>query len=136
MFPSPDAIYGDLTSVLFYYHRHHAEKWTLVDRFLSEGQRITVHDVVDGRRHTVRVVRNKRQAFLSLTDPETYKVLAATLRHENLKSAVLFYEGLSWDDKVTKHLENGFRTLAPRYGLDWGRYTIGNSYAFIEFKLL
>ena len=135
MFPSPDTIYGDATSMILFYAQTHRSKWIFQDRFLIDEQRIAVYQVDDGSGHPMRILKNKREVYFDLRNPEMYQVLADTLRHENLKSAVLFYGGLSWNAQGAKILENSFQKLAPQAGLDYGRYSLGNTYAFIEFKL-
>jgi hypothetical protein len=135
LFPEPENIYGDSTSTIFYYAETHESKWTFQDRFLVHNQRIAVYRRDDGSGHPIRILRNKRQPYFDLTDPETYQVLAETLQHEGLKSAVLYFAGLRWDAAGAKTLEDRFRALAPLAGLEYGRYSVGRSYVFIEFKL-
>ena len=135
LFPDAAIVYGDSTSLIYYYAHTHNAKWTYQDRFLVGGKRIAVYDVDDGARHPVRILRNKGVPFFDLAQPETYTLLADTLRHEKIPSAVLYYDSLSWEPASTKILENKFRELAPLAGLEFGRYAMGSTYAFIEFKL-
>ena len=114
VFPKPENIYGDNTSTIYYYAETHKSKWTLQDRFLVHDQRITVYRTDDGNGYPIRFLRNKRQTWFDLTDPETYQVLAGALRQERLER---------------------FRTLAPLAGLEYGRYSVGRTYVFVEFKL-
>ena len=135
MFPAPDAVYGDGTSIIYYFARMNRAKWNNLDRFIINDQRVVVYRVDDGSGHPTTVFRNKRTAFLDLQDPETYQVLAESLRRENLRSAVLYFDSIHWTPESSKILEDKFRTLAPLAGLDYGRYSMGTTYAFIEFRL-
>jgi hypothetical protein len=135
MFPAPDAVYGDATSIIYYFSRTHQAKWMNLDRFIINNQRVVVYRVDDGSGHPTTVFRNKRTAFLDLQDPETYQVLAESLRRENLRSVVVYFDSIHWTPESTKILEDKFRTLAPLAGLDYGRYSMGTTYAFIEFRL-
>ena len=89
----------------------------------------------DGNGHPVGILRNKAQTWLDLLDPETYRILAETLRHEGLESAVLFSVDRGWDTAGAKSLEEQSRTLAQLAGLEGGRYAVGPTYAFVEFRL-
>jgi hypothetical protein len=134
-FPTPDALYADTTSAILYFAHKHNAKWTFLDRPIIDAQRMTVYEVDDGSGRPVRFIRNKRVGYFALSEPEMYRVLADVMRHQGLKSVILFYDGVGWGPDATPHRERSFRTLAPEAGLQYGRYSIGDGWAFIEFKL-
>ncbi|HEY3837058.1 MAG TPA: glycosyltransferase family 39 protein [Bryobacteraceae bacterium] len=134
-FPAPEAVYGDATSIIHYYSRHDRAKWINVDRFVVNQQRVVAYRVEEGGRSTV-VMRNKRTAYLDLQDPETYQALAESMRRVGVKSAVVYFDSIGWTPESSRILEEKFRSLAPRAGLEYGRYVMGPGYAFIEFRLV
>ena len=135
LFPRPENIYVGHIAAICYYAETHTSKWTFQDRFLIDNQQIIFYRVNDGNGHPVGILRNKAQTWLDLLDPETYRILAETLRHEGLESAVLFSVDRGWDTAGAKSLEEQSRTLAQLAGLEGGRYAVGPTYAFVEFRL-
>jgi hypothetical protein len=135
LFPHPATIYVDKSSAIFYFGENHRARWTLQDRFLAREQRITTYKVDDGQNPPTRFLQNKNQPHLELTDPETYQVLAATLLHEGLPSAVIYCVGRSWSADGARTLEARLQSLAPANGLDVGRYQVGTNYVIAELRL-
>ncbi len=135
-FPEANNIYGDNTSAIFFYSHTHNANWAFQDRFLARDQRITVYQVDEGSGQTVRLLRNKHETFLDLTNPETYQTIAAALRNEGRRTVVLFDVGRGWDDAGARTLENSVRTLAPNAGLESSRVSVGRTFIFAEFTLL
>ena len=127
LFPSPEGIYGDIVSVNQYYASVHQAKWTYYDRYLVGGERIVSYQMDDGTGHPVRVMRNKGGAYFDLLGLNSYQVLAEALRHEKLKSAVLLFDGPSWDAKGARTIEDTLRKLAPMAGLEVGRASVSTT---------
>jgi hypothetical protein len=135
LFPNPDTIYTDQSSAIFYYGDNNNKQWTFQDRFLINNQRIVEYRVDGQSGHPVRLFRNKNQPWFELTNPETYQVLAAMMREKKLKSVVLFFTSVSWNEEGTSILDERVHALAPLAGLECGRYELGTTYAFIVLKM-
>lgn len=134
-FPNPENIYIDRISTILFFGENYKSNWSYQDQFFIDGHPIVAYRVDDGKSRPVRVLLKKNQRWFELLKPETYRILAETLQHEKLKSAVLFFMSLKWDDRGAVALEEAFRTMAPAAGLECGRYEMGRNYLFIEFKL-
>jgi hypothetical protein len=135
LFPNAENVYIDKVSTNFFYGAYNHFEWTFQNQFVIGGQRIVAYRLDDGKGHRVRLLRNKNEPWVDPRDPETYKVMAAALQHEHLKSAVFCFMSLKWDDEGSKLLEEVVRTQAPLAGLIPGRQEVGHHYLFVEFKL-
>jgi len=135
LFPTSDSVYADQASAIYYFGETHRAKWSFVSRILVDEQRVVEYRIDDGSGHPVRLFRNKNQPWTDLANPNTYRVLADTLRVQHLKSAQLYFVGLNWDEAAKTVLEERMRTLSPQAGLDIGLHEVGTTYAFAEFKL-